>query len=58
MPPLCVADGGLEAGIELVELFRQGDGGVGDVCGGALIISDVLQAQPHPPGISGRVEAV
>ena len=56
--PLCVAAGDLEAGIVLVELFRQGHGGVGDLCGDALILCDVLQTQSHPPGISSRLEAV
>ena len=34
MPPLCVAAGGLEVGVELVERFRQGDGGIGDLSDG------------------------
>ncbi len=56
MPPLCAAGG--KAGVKLVQLFRQGDGRVGDLCGGALIVCDLLQTLPHLPSISSRIEAI
>ena len=51
-PPLCGVAGGLEAGIEGVEVIRQAVCGA-DSADGGPVVCDV-----HPPGVSSGIEAV
>ncbi len=49
--------GGLKAGVESVEVIRLAVCGA-DVADGGPVVCYVLQALPHPPRVSSRIEAV